>query len=242
MPTPPKVISNCVEVRLLMNYSTNGGVNVLHASKAAGRVVDQALANTLGAAIKSAWTANLGALCNGSVALVRVGVRDLTQANQPEFLDSGSQVAGTAVGDALPPQTALCITLRTALSGKSFRGRVYVGGFAESENQTTGNANTTTQTAAVAYITAIQAAMSASQLTMSVASMPAYAFTDTRTWTLNDGTTRVDTLGHGNARNGTQQAVTIIQSRNTAWETQRRRNNGRGSLPTTFNSLTEMHL
>lgn len=232
MPSPPLVVTNAVQVRLLGTYSVNGVVNVLAARKTAGTTVTQTLANTVGAAIKSAWSTRIGALCGSNTSLVRVGLRDLTAANQPEFLDTGAPVSGVVASEGLPPQTALCVTLRTAKSGKSFRGRVYVWGFTETENTATGNASTAAVNAATAFITDIQSALATSQLTLSVLSRPSYAMVETRVWTLPDGSTEEHIVTRSPARAGGVEPVTIIQSRNASWETQRRRNNARGAAPT----------
>lgn len=242
MPSPPLVVTNAVQVRLLGSYSLNGVVNVLAARKTAGTTITQTLANTVGAAIKSAWTSRIGALCGSNTSLVRVGLRDLTAANQPEFLDTGAPVSGALASEGLPPQTALCVTLRTAKSGKSFRGRVYVWGFTENENTATGVASTAAVNAATAFIGDIQSALSTSQLTLAVLSRPSLAFVDTRVWTLANGSTQTDVLGRGNANPGGVEPVTVIQSRNNSWETQRRRNNGRGALPTLVQTMSTIDL
>lgn len=234
MPSPPLVVTNAVQVRLLGTVAAQGSVNVLHARKGAGLVISQALANTVGAAIKAAWTTRFSTLCGSNTSLVRIGLRDLTAANQPEFLDTGGAVGGVTAGDPLPAQVAACVTLRTQFSGKSNRGRVYIGGFNETENIGAGAMSTAVAAAVVAFVGDVQAALTASTMTLAILSRPAYAFVDTRSWTLPNGTTQVDTIGRGNARPGAIEPVTIIQSRNTAWETQRRRNNGRGGLPTTL--------
>jgi len=47
--------------------------------------------------------------------------------------DTGSQL-GTRAGDPLPPQIALVLTKRTALRGKSGRGRMYLCGMSEDDS------------------------------------------------------------------------------------------------------------
>jgi len=52
---------------------------------------------------------------------------------------------GVVTGDALPGNVAACITHRTGQAGRSFRGRTYIGGLAESQvtlNELTGPAMT----------------------------------------------------------------------------------------------------
>jgi hypothetical protein len=43
----------------------------------------------------------------------------------------GFGVAGAEAAEALPSEVALCMTLRTAIRGRSYRGRVFLGGFTE---------------------------------------------------------------------------------------------------------------
>lgn len=238
MPASP-LIPNTVQVRLLWAIASNGAINVLHAIAPAGFAVNQTTANTLGSAIKgTAFPPFAGSLHVGT-QLVRVGLRDMRVVGGTEFLDAGAAVTGTVAGDPLPPQTAGCITLRTALSGKSFRGRVYLGGAAEPDNIAGGLMSSTFQTAAVAFLTAVSSAMTASGLTFCVSTRAAEETIITATTNHTDGTTTVRTLSHERAKAAQSNAVTLIQSRNASWETQRRRNNGRGALPTIFNSQTE---
>ena len=44
------------------------------------------------------------------------------------FIPSGWSLAGSNVGDSVPAQVAMIFTLRTALGGRSHRGRIYVAG------------------------------------------------------------------------------------------------------------------
>lgn len=236
-----QIVPNTIEVRTLGVIANQLAINVFHAI-AGSAVVNQALANTLGAAIKAAWTANLGALCPSQTSLVRVGVRDLRVEHGPEFLDAGAAVVGTGVGDVLPGQVALCLTLRTAQAGKSFRGRTYLGGFMETQNDASGFATQATQTAAVAYMTAVSNALTGSQLTLAVTTRPAERVVVTRTTFHNDGTTTVKTLSQQTAKPGNSTPITLIQSRNGYWETQRRRSNTRGAPPALLSSEISSHL
>lgn len=54
--------------------------------------------------------------------------------NVATFISSGSDGFGTVIGDPMPPQIALVATKRTALRGKSARGRMYFCGFSENNN------------------------------------------------------------------------------------------------------------
>lgn len=234
-------IPNTVQVRLLWNLGGAGGVNVLHAIAPAGFIVNQASANTLGAAIKSQYGTTWGPRNHSTVSLVRVGLRDRRTPNAPEFLDQGAAVSGTsAAGELLPQQNALVVTLRTNQAGKSFRGRVYLGGMSENENSVGGVVGSATEIGAVNFITGIQTAMTASQLTLAVASRGADAAVATLTTTHQDGSTSSKTLYRIKDKAAASNAVTVIQSRGVSVETQRRRNNSRGTAPTIFDALREV--
>lgn len=225
------VIANCVEVRLLWSINGQGAVNVLH-GQVGTFTSNQATCNTLGAAIKAAFTSNLGTLCTVNTILARVGLRDLRQANQTEYLDTGSVVPGTGTGDALPAQIAMCLTLRTALSGKSYRGRIYLGGFSETQSDVNGQIIAGATTAALAFMTAVQNAMSSSQITLGIASRPAEAYTIVKSVHHADGTDTETLMVTGKARTGGITPVTAVVQRDVKWETQRRRMNGRGPAQT----------
>lgn len=201
MPTP-LVIPNTVMVRLLWSHGTHTPVNVLGALKNGTVTVNQTLANTVGAAIKSAFTSSgLAAVVSSSVDLVNVGLRDISTANLAEFLDNGAAVPGTDAANALPPQTALVVTLRTANAGKSYRGRTYLTGFTEASNEADGTVSVAARTAATAFLNAINTALAASSMSLAVMSRPNAA----------------------HAKAGWSTAVTTVQMRDAIWDTQRRR-------------------
>lgn len=199
---PALIIPNTVMVRLLWQTATHRPVNVLGALKTGTVTVNQALTNTVGTAIKSAFTSSGHAAVVGTgVSLLNVGLRDLSQANLAEFVDSGAAVPGTATGDLLPPQLALVSTLRTALAGKSYRGRVYLMGYTETSSDANGQASVAARTAATTFLNAINTALQASAMQLAVMSRP------------NAATGKV----------GFSTAVTTVQMRDAIFDTQRRR-------------------
>lgn len=205
------VIPQGVLVRLIW---TRGGsdyaVNVLGALNPGPVTVNQALANTVGTAIKARLTStgHVGDLAS-TIALSKVTLRDVSIPNQGEFPDSGGPVVGTdATTGELPPQVALVITLRTALAGPRFRGRIYLPGFSEATSLAgacvSGNAEN-----ARLFVAGISTDLSTSGLTLAVFSRPVDA----------DPTATPPIAG----RAGLGTAVTSIVTRNLVWDTQRRR-------------------
>jgi hypothetical protein len=199
------VVPNAGQMRLI--WALGGqlyALNVLGVVNSTAVNITQALTNTIGAAIKTAFTSSAhAASISTTVTLANVGLRDIRTANQAEFLDSGAAVAGTQALELLPPQTALCITLRTASAGPRFRGRVYLPGFTEGDNVAGGITNSATSTPAVAFVAAIQAALVAQSLNLGVIHRPT-----------------ADPLP---VSAGFITTVTSIVCRDLIWDTQRRR-------------------
>lgn len=229
----PLVVTNGGMVRLIWAFGTEGGINVYGARVTAGTTVNQDLADSLGAAIKAAYTTNLGGQQHTNVQLLHVTVRDLRSPNLPEFIDTAGPASGSGAEDLLPPSNSVCLTLRTSLAGKSFRGRTYISGWTELYNTAGGLIDTIIAQSAVGFVTAVKNAMSTNGLTMAVLSRPAEAYNDVRTTFHNDGTTTTEVIGRGKARAGGVTDVVAVESRNLRWETQRRRVNGRGLAQTT---------
>lgn len=197
------VVPNAAQMRLI--WSLSGALyalNVMGVVNAGSISITQALTNTIGTAIKSAFASSgQNGVISTIVSLANIGLRDIRTANQTEFIDTGAAVAGTLAGDFLPPQVALCITLRTAFAGQSFRGRVYLPGYGEAASSSTGTSSGTSTS--VNFITAIKAALVANALDLGVISRPA-----------------PDAIP---ARSGSIQTVTSIVARDAVWDTQRRR-------------------
>lgn len=228
---PVLQIPNAAQLRLLWNINSALAVNVIGASHAGTVVFNQALAEALGSAIKAAFTTHLAARCSTACQLVRVGIRSLSSPNLQEWRDTGAAVAGSAVGDPLPGSVACCVTVRTGRSGKSYRGRVFLPGWSEAENLATGASATGTGTAAVAFMQAVNSALQTQNLSAAVLTRPAYASEVSRTTHLADGTDEVEVLSRVTAKPGGFTNATSFESRTLAWESQRRRINGRGIPP-----------
>jgi len=209
-----------------------GAVNVLGLVVSGNPTIDQALANLIGADVKGAFTTHLAPVVGTTVNLARVGIRDLRTDNQPEFRDTAPAVPGTATGDLLPKGAALVVTQRTAKSGKSFRGRVYLPGFTETNNDATGSTIAAASTAAINFISAIYSALGPRGFSGGVISRPAEAYVITKTTTHSNGTTTTETLSRVTAKSGQVTPVTAWETRNARWEYQRRRDNGRTISPT----------
>lgn len=146
-------ITNAVAVRLIWQRAgVDSSVNVLHFSVPTLFVSDQAAVNLLGDAIGGAFTTSgYGALVSTADQLNRVTLRDRRTPNAPEFI-SVESVLGTNVAEPLPGANACVVTLRTALAGRGFRGRVYLGSWAEAANTTGGVISASALASAAAFV------------------------------------------------------------------------------------------
>lgn len=207
----PIVIAGAAQVRI---YYSQTGVRFINAVGAIGSPasgVNQALADALDAAIKTAFTSSgFAGTCATALSLTQVGIRSLNAPNLAEFVGAAAAVPGTGTGDPLSRSTTGVVTLRTAQAGKSYRGRLYLPPQTEANNDSFGNQVTAAGTAANAFVTGIRNALSASGLTCAILS-PALP----------------ERLNHAGqtlpAKPGFATAVVSNQVRNSNWGTQRRR-------------------
>jgi hypothetical protein len=147
-------------------------MNVFGVSGTASVAVNQAMADALFTAIKAGFTSSgMQALCVDDCVMTGVGIRSVNNPNLPEFIGAGASIAGSdAAGDMMPRSVACVITLRTALVGKSYRGRVYIGGFNEAQNAGLGAIVAAASTAADTFVTSIANALIAQGLHLAVLS------------------------------------------------------------------------
>jgi hypothetical protein len=168
---PALVIPASVQVRLHWQLNGVDAFNVLGGAVAGGFANSQAIANALGAAILGHYTSSgLAALCATTTSLISAGVRDIRVGNQPEFVSVAAAVPGTGAGNPLPNELAAVVTLRTALAGKSYRGRVYLAGFNVAQNDAAGRIVAALNAAMVTFVTNVQTDMAAQGITLAVLS------------------------------------------------------------------------
>lgn len=227
-------IDAAAELRLYWSINDQLAINVLGARVTGSVTFDEALANALATIIKGAFPAQVGDLMPPSTQLMTIGIRDLRTDNQAEFRDTQAPVAGTAVGDAMPAGDAICVTNRTALSGKSFTGRTYLSGWTEAQNGPGGTVDLTAATRAVGFVDVCRNALAGNGMAFAVLSRPSEEKITVETTNHADGTTTLRTISHVKAKTGTATVVVASESRNAFWESQRRRDNGRGAAPTSL--------
>jgi len=88
---------------------------------------------TLANELDAWWTAQMAPLLSTDISLIRVVCTALHAETGPQSILSLSPApAGAVPTNAVPNNSAFCLSFRTALIGRSFRGRNYVPGLPES--------------------------------------------------------------------------------------------------------------
>lgn len=194
---PSLVIPDTVRVSLVWALTgVEFAVNVIHYIVPPGQVVSNATATDLANDIQNPFVSGaLDTFISEEVDLSRITVRDIRTANLPEF-GATTVAPGTSASQVLPLQIALVATLRTALAGRSYRGRFYMPGFAENANLADGTCDGAASSALETWLTAISSPTVQGNL-----------------WSL---AVMSPTLGESNP-------VTAIDVRDNVWDTQRRR-------------------
>jgi len=205
------VVPNAAICRIAWVQGTRSWLNVFGLTVLTNPpTFDQALANTLATAWGTALTNNaILSKMPTSTRFHALFIRDIRTANQPEFESAAQDLAGTGTGDALPLSLAAAVTLRTALAGRSFRGRTFFSGWDETQNDANGRIAAALNTALESLIGTFNTSLRANGLEIGVLSRPADAKT------IPAKTTP--------ARAGQVNSMTQVIARDTRWESQRRR-------------------
>jgi hypothetical protein len=127
----PVHIPSCAQITLVWTQEDGKlAHNVLYGRYAGAFAGSVAQANAIMTGLSSgaAWTALAGQLAP-STALAAVHLRNVDVPNEPIIESTNPAVPGTVSGAPLPNEVAICITLRTAFTGRQFRGRMYLPGF-----------------------------------------------------------------------------------------------------------------
>lgn len=114
---------NCASIAI---HATNNGkqiANVLHAEFTShpGLAEVQALAEAVATAVSGSYEP----LMSANLLLTDLVVTGLTDINDYQATEDLGASPGSATGDPLPANNSLVCTLRSALTGRSARGRIY---------------------------------------------------------------------------------------------------------------------
>lgn len=91
----------------------------------AGATVEDAIDDI----VTTFYTPVLAGVITNQLSLTMASARQ--QVNPQVLFEKAISLTGAQAGEALPPQCAFVITLRTGIAGRSRRGRLYIGGHIE---------------------------------------------------------------------------------------------------------------
>jgi hypothetical protein len=130
-------VPNTVSCRLVHRFLGQPITNTLYVNYDYQPVFDDL--TSLASQLISQWQQHIMPKLSGDTSLVSVSLRDLTTSSSTVYDYAGPPlpVFGGAPGQPLPSSVAIVVSLRTGLAGRSYRGRLFFGGF--SELQSDGN-------------------------------------------------------------------------------------------------------
>lgn len=207
----PIVIPGAIGITLEWVNGSRTFHNILHGQYGGTRPVPPTLAETVFSAIKAAgattaWMSHLPP----EVEFTGVLLKDLSTANQVDNPSTSLAMLGTGTGLASPMNTALVVTETTAQSGPGFRGRVYLAGMLNTDQQSSTLWSAAVGAAAVAFVQGIQGVLLANGMPLAIGQHALLAGTH------HDGSP-------WEARPAGLVPVTGISIRNPRIDTQRRR-------------------
>ena len=126
----PVVIPNCVQIVLTWTQASGKAAHNVTYGRSPGvpsPTVAQAQGIVAALTAGTAWTNYRGHVAT-TTSLASVTLRSVHSGEESIVSSTGGAVAGTNPSIALPNEMAICVTLRTAKSGPSNRGRVYLPG------------------------------------------------------------------------------------------------------------------
>ncbi len=144
--------------------------NVLHGRDLGSVGVDTAFADSVNATITgdprtTAWLARV----SDAAGLLKCTARTLDIGLAPEFESTASISSGTDATPPLPEGVALCVTLKSAIAGRSGRGRVYLPGIAVDQVDAAGHCVAGATADATAFMTAVSDAFFTNGMFLTVA-------------------------------------------------------------------------
>lgn len=210
--TGPVVVPQAAQIVFYWGYTDGrAGHNVLYGRYSGGFAGTVAQANAIFAALSTGatWTALAGFFATGTL-FQGVSIRDVNSANQALIVSNTLGVPGTSASTAMPAEVAAVGTKRTAKAGRSFRGRLFTGGWATNSIGATDTILTAAVTAYQNWLNLIATAFSAQGYTHVLGLQHRVSYTSAH------GVFHPD-------RPATTEAVTVMQVRDNHWDTMRLR-------------------
>lgn len=128
MPYVP--VLNTAQLELLYIWNNQRCENVLHYVKASPW--DNTTLTQLCAAAVSKWAAHFASFMPNTLSLVEIIATDMASNTGPVVnFGTGLPIVGGTTNPSLPNNCSVVVTKRTALRGRSYRGRIYHPGLTE---------------------------------------------------------------------------------------------------------------
>jgi hypothetical protein len=208
----PVVVPQCAQISFLWNQE-DGKIahNVLYGRYTGSFAGSVTQANAIMMALTegTAWT-GLAAVLSTLTRFAAVHIRDVNSPNQPIIESDIGTVGGADPANALPNEIAIVATLRTALTGRMNRGRMYLPGFTVSSLGIGNTIAASTMTAIEAWVATIFGALSAQGYGWVLGQRARQSYTG------STGTVHP-------ARPANSVPITAALVRDNHWDTQRRR-------------------
>jgi hypothetical protein len=167
------------------------------------------LADTIFTTMKTAFTTHLAAVFSDT-RMMSLGLRDVRTEDNAEFISTGAFASSTSALIPQPRQVAMVTTLKTAKAGKQWRGRLYLGGWDNSFDDSTGVSGPGAELAAAAFWNAVKDSFEAQGIPWALLQRHLPERTD------KHGNILPERLAHA-------EPITDVVAVDDVWDTQRRR-------------------
>lgn len=124
-------VPNTAEVELVQVLDGQRIENTLYVAQSTAW--DAPALNQLCDIVAAWWTANMAPIVSDQVTLITVEATSLESNTAPVGANTTGTPSIGLQGEPVPNNCALAVSFRTALRGRSFRGRNYVAGLAEAD-------------------------------------------------------------------------------------------------------------
>jgi hypothetical protein len=121
-----------IKMAIVHSLAGQNVVNVLHIRDTLG-APDRTRATTLADALATSWVTNIMASLSNDLRLSHIDWTILDSQTSPAGRTGEAGVSGSINSPSEASNVALVYTLRTALRGRSYRGRLYIGGIPQSQ-------------------------------------------------------------------------------------------------------------
>lgn len=208
----PVVVPQCAQIVQRWSLESGKVANVvMYGRYSGGFAGTQAQCNAILTALTSGaqWTA-LAAFLSTTNGLQGIQIRDVNTPMQAIINNSVGGQNGSSASASMPNEVALVVTLRTALTGRPNRGRMYIPGWATNALGAGNVAAAAAVTALTNWALTIPTALTAQGYTLVIGQKARAQYTG-KTGTVHP------------ARPAQSTAVTSLTVRDNHWDSQRRR-------------------